>query len=108
MLASLRASATSVPLALNAVPLGCPLDSVLDRADLVAVVLGGVVLVVDVAPGRPHVLGGVDRVPVVDRIGELNVAVLALALLRADVLAAVDLGAHWSILRSVLDSLRRP
>src|SRR4051794_3277235 len=77
----------------NTVLLGGAFDAPLDRRDFGLGVLGGVVLVVDVAPGRADVLGGVDRVLVVDRVGERDVAVFVLAALGVDVLAPVDLAA---------------
>ena len=49
---------------------------------IVAVIFGGVVFVVDIAPGRPHMLGRIDRVLVVDRIGELDIAILVESLVR--------------------------
>src|SRR5271157_5472873 len=64
---------------LDAMSPGGPLDAVLDGLDLLLAVLGGVVRVVDVAPCRADLLGGVDRVLVVGRVGELDVAVLMLA-----------------------------
>src|SRR5262249_52394956 len=42
----------------------------------------------------PDVLGGVDRVLLVDGVGELDVAVLVLAPLGLRVLSPVDLGTH--------------
>src|SRR4051794_20590265 len=66
--------------------------------DFVRVIFGGVVLVVDVAPGGADVLGGVDRVLLVRGVRIGHVAVLPLALLRVHVLAPVDLGAHAVLL----------
>src|SRR5207244_10695206 len=45
---------------------------------------------------RADMLGGVDRVLLVDRVGERNVAVFVLAPLGVDVFAFLDLLAHGS------------
>jgi len=76
---------------LDPVLLGGPHDPTLDRFDLVLV---SIVFRVDVTPRRSDVLRRVDRVLVVGRVGEVDVAVLPLTLLRVDVVAAVDLARH--------------
>ena len=65
--------------------------------DFLLAVLGRVVRVVDVAPSRADVLGGVDRVLVVGRVGELDVAVLMHAPLGAHVFSSFDPLGHHSL-----------
>src|SRR5262245_58179361 len=79
-----------------------PLDPVLDDLDLVPVVLGGVAPVVDVAPRRADMLGIVDRVPLVGRVGELDVAVLVLAPLGVHVHPPLDPFDHLKLLSLTL------
>jgi hypothetical protein len=78
-----------------------PLDVVLDRLDLVLLVLGRVILVVDVAPGGSDVLGRVNGVFLVDGVGEFDVAVFVLASFGFDVFALVDLLGHGSMASKV-------
>src|SRR4051812_49605426 len=79
-----------------------PLDAALDGVDFIFTVLRGVVRVVDVTPCRADMVRGVDRVLVVDRIGELDVAVLVLAPLGVHVISSSDPIGHLS------HSLRSP
>src|SRR5688572_4690847 len=53
------------------------LNAILDRLHFVGIVLGRVVLVVDIAPRGADMLGRVNRVFLVRRVGELDVAILA-------------------------------
>src|SRR4051812_46450944 len=78
----------------HAVALGRTLDAVLDRGDVFGAVLGGVVLVMNVAPRRPDMLGGVDRVLLVRGIGKRDVAVLMLAAFGVHVRSALDSLGH--------------
>src|SRR6476620_11567773 len=71
-----------------------PLDPVLDDLHFVLVVLGGVVLVVDIAPRGADVLGRVDRVLLVGLIGECDIAEFAEPFFRADIFATVNVGSH--------------
>src|SRR5205807_1345823 len=72
---------TSIFADLNAVRLGGSHDAAFDELDLIFGVLGGVIRMVDVGPRRADVLGAVNRVLIVGRVGEFDVTVLALALL---------------------------
>ena len=54
-------------------------DPIPDRFQILFVVLGGIVLLVDVASGSPHILLGIDGVLLVGRIVERHIAVVVLA-----------------------------
>src|SRR4051794_23404621 len=67
------------------------LDPVLDLAYFVGIVLGGIILVIDIAPCSPDMLGRVDRVLVVGWVGELNIAICMFALAGVDIVATIDM-----------------
>src|SRR6185437_8613131 len=67
-------------------------DLVADGLAVGSVVLVRIAGLVDVVPRRADVFGGVDRVFLVLLVGKFHVAVLVLALFRADILAFGDLG----------------
>src|SRR5690348_14855888 len=60
---------------LDAFGLRGALDPFLDLLNFAWIVLGGVIFVVDIAPGGTHMLGRIDWILVVHRIGECHVAV---------------------------------
>jgi hypothetical protein len=86
----------SVRADVHAMLLGGAPDAALDRLHLVGAVPGGVVRVVDLTPGCSDMLGGVDRILLVDGVGERDIAIFLLAPLGVDILASADLLAHGS------------
>ena len=66
-----------------------PFDPIFDNRNFVRVVLSGIILMVNVVPGGPYVLGRIDRVLVVGRVREFHITVFALALIGIYILSAV-------------------
>ena len=62
---------------------------------VLGIVLGGVVLVVDIAPRRSDVFGCIDRILLVDWIGELDVTVFVLTPLGVDIFAVLESWYSW-------------
>jgi hypothetical protein len=52
---------------------------------------------IDVAPGSTHVPGVVDRIFLVDGVGEFDISVLMLATFRIHVIATIDPGTHQQL-----------
>ncbi len=69
---------------INALLFGGVFNAIFNLFHIVAAVFGGVVFVMDVAPRRPDMLRGVNRILFVGRIGEFGIAVFMLAPLRTD------------------------
>jgi hypothetical protein len=90
----------SVLLDLDTVLFCRALDPPLDRFDFVRIVLRGVVLVVDIAPCRTHVLRGVDRILVVHLVSELYIAILLFAFRRVNVIPPVNLVTQFGCILS--------
>src|SRR3954467_6787863 len=76
---------------LDTMLLRCLLDAVLDRLHFVGIVLGRVVLVIDIAPRGADVLRRINRVFLVRRVGELDIAILTFPFFRTHVISPLDL-----------------
>ncbi len=72
--------------------LGRALDTRLDLLDLVGIVFGGIIFMMNIGPGRTYVFCRIYRVFLIHRVGKLDIAILALALTRVHVVAPVDAG----------------